>query len=81
MYTSFNMQEATTVDLGLGGPRELNEWAIVGSPEDCAETINRCHERHGIDYLGLARLNMPKGLNARLEHLQLISEELLPRLA
>ena len=80
MYASFNMQEATTVGLGLGGRRDLPDWAIVGSPEDCAEVISRCHEEHGLDYIGLASLNLPKGLSARMEYLQLISEELLPRL-
>ena len=80
MYSSFNMQESTTVDLGLGGTRELSDWAIAGSPEDCAETITRCHEDYGLEYIGLASLNLPKGLPARLEYLQLISEELLPRL-
>ena len=80
MYASFNMQEATTVDLGLGGPRELGDWAIVGSPEDCAEVITRHHDEYGLDYIGLGSLNLPKGLSARLEYLQLISEELLPRL-
>jgi len=33
-----------------------------------------------LDYIGFACLNMPKGLAARLEYLQLISEELLPSL-
>ena len=80
MYSSFNMQESTTVDLGLGSSRDLGDWAIAGSPQDCAETIIRQHEEFGLDYIGLACLNMPKGLSARLEYLQLISEELLPRL-
>jgi len=80
MYSAFNMQESTTVDFGLGGARELSEWAIVGSPEDCAETIIQQHEAFRLDYVGLASLNLPKGLPARLEYLQLISEELLPRL-
>ena len=80
MYSSFNMQESTTVNLGLGGRRQLEDWAIVGSPEDCAETINRYHEAYGLDYIGLASLNLPKGFSARVEYLQLISEELLPRL-
>ncbi len=80
MYSSFNMQEKTAVDLGLGGPRKLEDWAIVGSPQDCAETITRCHESHGLDYIGFASLNLPDGFDARLEYLQLISEELLPLL-
>ena len=80
MYASFNMQENTTVDLGLGGQRELADWAVAGSPQDCAEIINRCREEEGLDYIGLASLNLPGEFSARLEYLQLISEELLPRL-
>jgi alkanesulfonate monooxygenase SsuD/methylene tetrahydromethanopterin reductase-like flavin-dependent oxidoreductase (luciferase family) len=80
MYAAFNMQEPTTVDFGLGGARELSEWAIVGSPQDCAETIVQQHEAFGLDYVGLASLNLPKGMPARLEYLQLVSEEMLPLL-
>ena len=80
MYSSFNMQENTTVDFGLGGQRELPDWAVAGSPEDCAEVINRCKEEEGLDYIGLASLNLPKEFDAKLEYLQLISEEMLPHL-
>ena len=80
MYSSFNMQENTTVDFGLGGQRKLPDWAVAGSPQDCAEIINRCKEEEGLDYIGLASLNLPKEFNAKLEYLQLISEELLPHL-
>ena len=80
MYSSVNMQESTTVDLGLGSSRDLGDWAVAGSPQDCAETLIKQHEEFGLDYVGFACLNMPKGLSARLEYLQLISEELLPRL-
>ena len=80
LYTKFNMQESTTVDFGLGGSRDLANWAIVGNPQDCAETIARCHEENGLDHIGLGALNLPKGKSARLEYLQLISEELLPLL-
>ena len=80
MYSSFNMQEITTVDFGLGGQRDLPDWAVVGSPQDCAEIINRCKEEEGLDYIGLASLNLPREFPARLEYLQLISEELMPHL-
>jgi len=80
MYSAFNMQENTTVDFGLGGQRELPDWAIAGSPQDCAEIINRCKEDEGLDYVGLASLNLPREFPAKLEYLQLISEELLPHL-
>ena len=80
MYGAFNMQESTTVDFGLGGQRELADWAVAGSPQDCAEIINRCREADGLDYIGLASLNLPTEFQARLDYLQLIAEELLPRL-
>ena len=80
LYTNFNMQESSTVDFGLGGSRDLADWAVVGSPQDCAETIVRSHQENGLDYIGFGALNLPKGKTARLEYLQLISEELLPLL-
>ena len=79
-YKNFNMQESTTVDFGLGGSRDLADWAIVGSPQDCAETIVRCHVDNALEYVGFGALNLPKGKTARLEYLQLISEEILPLL-
>ena len=80
MYAPFNMQENATVDLGLGGQRELQDWVVAGSLQDCAEIIDRCQEEDGLDYIGLASLNLPSDLSARLDYLQLISEELIPRL-
>jgi alkanesulfonate monooxygenase SsuD/methylene tetrahydromethanopterin reductase-like flavin-dependent oxidoreductase (luciferase family) len=80
LYSNFNMQESSTVDFGLGGARELADWAVVGSPQDCAETIVRSHRENGLEYIGFGCLNLPKEKTARLEYLQLISEELLPLL-
>ena len=80
MYGGWDMQEATTVNLGLSQGRHLTDWAIVGSPQDCAETISRCYHQQGLRYLGLASLNLPGDHQARLEYLQFISEELLPLL-
>ena len=80
LYSNFNMQESSTVDFGLGGARELADWAVIGSPQDCAETIVRNHRENGLEYIGFGCLNLPKEKTARLEYLQLISEELLPLL-
>jgi alkanesulfonate monooxygenase SsuD/methylene tetrahydromethanopterin reductase-like flavin-dependent oxidoreductase (luciferase family) len=80
MYGGYDMQEGSTVDLGLSGERDLSDWAIVGSPQDCAETISRSYHETGLRYIGLGALNMPKDHSARLEHVQYISEELLPLL-
>ena len=80
MYGGWSMQEGSTVDLGLASGRNLEDWAIVGSPQDCAETISRCYHEQGLRYIGLGSLNLPQDHSARLEYLQLISEELLPLL-
>ena len=80
MYGGWSMQEGSTVDLGLTSGRTLEDWAIVGSPQDCAETISRCYHEQGLRYIGLGSLNLPQDHAARLEYLQLISEELLPLL-
>ena len=80
MYASFNMQEDTTVDPGPGCQRELQDWAVAGSPEDCAEIINRCQEEDGLDYIGLASVDSPSDFSARLDYLQPIAEEPIPLL-
>ncbi len=80
MYGGWSMQEGSTVDLGLAPGRKLEDWAIVGSPQDCAETISRCYHEQGLRYIGLGSLNLPQDHAARLEYLQFISEELLPLL-
>ncbi|MCL0044440.1 LLM class flavin-dependent oxidoreductase [Dehalococcoidia bacterium] len=80
MYSAFNMQESTTVDMGLSGSRELSDWAIVGNPQDCVDLIAGCHERDGLSYIGLNCLNLPQEHSARLEYLQMISEEFVHRL-
>ena len=79
-YAGFAMQESTTVDFGLGGGRPLSEWAITGTPEECAEIVTRCHEEDGLEFIGLACLNMPDSRSARMEYLQMIGEEFVPRL-
>ena len=80
MYGGWSMQESGTVDLGLSGPRELAVWAIVGSPQECVETLSRAYFEQGLRYVGLGFLNLPSGQSARLDYLQFISEELLAHL-
>ena len=80
MYGGWNMQERGSVDLGLSGDRDLADWAIAGSPQECAEQIARAHDQDGVGYIGLGFLNLPAEQAARIEYLQLISEEVLPLL-
>ena len=58
----------------------MQDRAVAGSLQDCTEVISRCHEEDGLDYIGLASLNLPSDFSAGLDYLQLISEELIPRL-
>jgi alkanesulfonate monooxygenase SsuD/methylene tetrahydromethanopterin reductase-like flavin-dependent oxidoreductase (luciferase family) len=80
MYGGWSMQEATTVDLGLGRQRALADWAVVGSPTDCCETLSRLPQESGVTYVGLSFLNLPPGHQARLAYLQRVAEEILQRL-
>ena len=72
------MQKNSTMDLGLGGQREQQDWAAAGCPQHCAEIINRCREEEGLDNIGLASLTLPSEFSASLEYLQLISEKSCP---
>ena len=80
MYGGWNMQERGTVDLGLSGARDLADWAIVGNPQECVESLTRAYHRQGLRYVGLGFLNLPSGQSARLEYLHYISEEFLAHL-
>ena len=81
MYGSWRMQEPNISDLGLSSTKDLSEWAIVGTPEECAETIARCKEEMKVDYMGLTFLNLPRDPSQRGEYLQYVSEELRSRFA
>ncbi len=80
MYGNWDMQERDTVNLGLSDKRDLKEWAIVGSPEECVETVSKSHNEHRLGYVGLGFLNLPKEHSARLEYLHMISEQFISRL-
>ncbi len=77
MYGGWSMQEATTVDLGLGRQRDLSDWAIVGTPEDCRAAFARMRQESGITYIGLSFLNLPAHHKARLDYLQRVAEEVI----
>jgi len=77
MYGGWDMQERTMVDLRLGSGRDIHDWAIAGSPEECAEVIHDQIEKTGIGYIGFTFLNLPRDPERRLEYLQYFSENLL----
>lgn len=76
-YVRWGMQESTTVDMVLDPERDPRDWAIVGTPQDCIETINRYKEDIGFDFLGPGFVNLPKEPSARREFLQYVSEDVI----
>jgi alkanesulfonate monooxygenase SsuD/methylene tetrahydromethanopterin reductase-like flavin-dependent oxidoreductase (luciferase family) len=78
-YGRWGMQESSTVDMVLDPERDPRDWAIVGTPDDCAEMITQYKEELGIQFMGLSLANLPKAHSARLEFLQYLSEEVLSK--
>lgn len=80
MYSGWDMQESTMLDLQLSDLEDVADRAIVGSPEDCAEILKRYQEETGMGYVGLTILNLPREHSARLDFLRFISDEFLGKL-
>jgi alkanesulfonate monooxygenase SsuD/methylene tetrahydromethanopterin reductase-like flavin-dependent oxidoreductase (luciferase family) len=76
MYRGWEMQEPTMVPLQLGFEASLDDWTINGTPAQCVETIARAHAQ-GLDGIGLTIYSLPKGVQARIEYLQMIAEEIV----
>jgi alkanesulfonate monooxygenase SsuD/methylene tetrahydromethanopterin reductase-like flavin-dependent oxidoreductase (luciferase family) len=76
MYRTWEMQEPSMVQLQLGFETSLDDWTINGTPAQCRETIERAHGM-GLDGIGLTIYSLPRGVQARIEYLQMIAEELV----
>lgn len=75
-YTSWDMQERTMVPLRLGFDASLDDWAVYGSPKDCVEAIQRGRAM-GLDGIGFTMYSLPKDVQARIEYLQMVAEDIL----
>jgi alkanesulfonate monooxygenase SsuD/methylene tetrahydromethanopterin reductase-like flavin-dependent oxidoreductase (luciferase family) len=76
MYRGWEMQEPTMVPLQLGFDSSLDDWTINGTPAQCVETIARAHAQ-GLDGIGLTIYSLPRGVQARIDYLQMIAEEIV----
>ena len=76
MYRGWEMQEPTMVPLQLGFDVSLDDWTINGTTAQCLETVARAAER-GLDGIGLTIYSLPRGVEARVEHLQMIAEQIV----
>jgi alkanesulfonate monooxygenase SsuD/methylene tetrahydromethanopterin reductase-like flavin-dependent oxidoreductase (luciferase family) len=75
-YRAWDMQERSMVPLQLGFDVNLDDWAVNGSPRDCVEAVARAREM-GLDGIGFTMYALPREVDARIEYLQMISEEVL----
>ena len=54
----------------------LDDWTICGSPRDCVETIERGRAM-GLDKIGVTIYSLPREVQARIDYLQMIAEQIL----
>ena len=64
--------------MGISENWRVGQWRVAR--RTAPWVINCSHERGSLDYIGLARLNSPSDFSAKLDYLQVIPEELIPRL-
>ena len=57
----------------------LDAWTIHGSPQDCLETIYRARDDIGLEYLGFTIYSLPTDVQARIDYLQMIAEEIVAK--
>jgi alkanesulfonate monooxygenase SsuD/methylene tetrahydromethanopterin reductase-like flavin-dependent oxidoreductase (luciferase family) len=81
MYRSWEMQEKEMVPLQLGFDRSLDDWALVGSPNDCVERLLAIRESTGLDRVGFTIYSLPREPQARIDYLQMIAEEIVRKVA
>jgi alkanesulfonate monooxygenase SsuD/methylene tetrahydromethanopterin reductase-like flavin-dependent oxidoreductase (luciferase family) len=78
-YRRWRMQERTMVELQLDFDAGLDAWTIHGSPQDCVETIQRAREETGIEYMGFTIYSLPVDVQARIDYLHMIAEEIVAK--
>lgn len=78
-YRSWDMRETTTLKIVLEPERDYGEWAIIGSAQECVDTISRYRDELGLNYIGLTIMNMPKEFSAKMDYVQRLSEEVLSK--
>lgn len=77
MYKTWSMQEANMASLQLDSSNDLDEWALCGSPADCVEKLLFARDELGLNRVGFTMYNLPPSRQARIEHLQMIAEDII----
>jgi alkanesulfonate monooxygenase SsuD/methylene tetrahydromethanopterin reductase-like flavin-dependent oxidoreductase (luciferase family) len=76
MYRRWEMQEKGMVPLQLSPEIALDDWTVYGSPRDCVETLRRAAAM-GLERVGFSIYSLPRDVQARIDYLQMISEEIV----
>jgi alkanesulfonate monooxygenase SsuD/methylene tetrahydromethanopterin reductase-like flavin-dependent oxidoreductase (luciferase family) len=79
-YKRWRMQESTMVPLQLDFDVGLDAWTIHGSPQDCLETIRQAGEDIGLEYIGFTIYSLPTDVQARIDYLQMIAEDIIAKI-
>jgi hypothetical protein len=75
------MQESTMVPLQLDAGISLDDWTVHGSPAQCVETLLRARDEIGLNAVGFTIYSLPRSVEARIEYLQMIAEEIVAKVA
>jgi alkanesulfonate monooxygenase SsuD/methylene tetrahydromethanopterin reductase-like flavin-dependent oxidoreductase (luciferase family) len=76
MYRTWQMQERSMAPLQLSSEIALDDWTVYGAPRDCVETLERAGEL-GLDKIGFTIYSLPREVDARIEYLQMIAEDIV----
>ncbi len=76
MYRRWEMQEKGMAPLQLSVDIALDDWTVYGAPRDCVEALQRAQEM-GLDKIGVTIYSLPREVQARIDYMQMIAEEIL----
>jgi alkanesulfonate monooxygenase SsuD/methylene tetrahydromethanopterin reductase-like flavin-dependent oxidoreductase (luciferase family) len=80
-YTRWRMQERAMVPLQLDFDIPLDDWTIHGSPQDCVEKLLWAQHEVGVEYVGFTIYSLPTAVQARIDYVQMIAEEIVAKVA
>jgi alkanesulfonate monooxygenase SsuD/methylene tetrahydromethanopterin reductase-like flavin-dependent oxidoreductase (luciferase family) len=78
-YRRWRMQERSMVPLQLDFASGLDAWTIHGSPGDCVEAIQQAQQEIGLEYIGFTIYSLPTDVQARIDYLQMIAEDIVAK--
>ena len=69
------------VPLQLDFDIPLDDWTIHGSPQDCVEKLLWAQQEAGVEYVGFTIYSLPTDVQARIDYVQMIAEEIVAKVA